>query len=144
MRQTNAPSRRSFAERARDVLSGMVILAAIALGLNQARDAERPDVVSVHLRVDPNTAPPEVLPALPNIGPVLAGRMVEARAEQPFISLEDLQARVRGIGPKRAAALDPFLRFPHTAHWRVNPRSEPTETAMNPSGPSLRPTPPGR
>jgi competence protein ComEA len=68
--------------------------------------------VDPSLVVDVNAAPPEVLLALPRLGPVLVGRIVEGRRERPFVSLGDLDARVRGIGPVTAAALRPHLRFP--------------------------------
>lgn len=65
-----------------------------------------PDLV-----VDPNTAPAPVLEALPGIGPALSGRIVAARAGQPFRSLADVDRRVKGIGPAKVAGLRPFLRF---------------------------------
>jgi competence ComEA-like helix-hairpin-helix protein len=48
-------------------------------------------------RVDVNTAGIAELQSLPGIGPALAARIVEAREEQMFTSLDDL-VRVRGIG----------------------------------------------
>ncbi|MCW6037923.1 helix-hairpin-helix domain-containing protein [Spirulina subsalsa FACHB-351] len=48
--------------------------------------------------VNVNRASQAELETLPGIGPALAGRIIEARQEQPFRSLEDLE-RVRGIGP---------------------------------------------
>jgi competence protein ComEA len=62
------------------------------------------------LVVDPNTAPPAVLAALPRLGPSLVHRIVAARDESPFQSLDDLDARVRGIGPTTVTALRPYLR----------------------------------
>jgi competence protein ComEA len=62
------------------------------------------------LIVDPNTAPPVVLAALPHLGPAMVGRIVAQREKAPFRSPEDLDARVRGIGPATAASLRPFLR----------------------------------
>ena len=61
------------------------------------------------LTVDANAAPVAVLEALPGLGPALAGRIVAAR---PFRSLDDLDRRVKGIGPARVAGLRPFLQFP--------------------------------
>ena len=63
------------------------------------------------LLVDPNTAPASVLASLPGLGPVLSGRIVEAREVGPFRSLDDLDRRVKGIGPVKSKALRPFLRF---------------------------------
>ena len=63
------------------------------------------------LSVDANSVPAPVLGALPGLGPVLAGRIVEARESEPFRSIDDLDRRVKGIGPAKVAALRPFLRF---------------------------------
>ena len=94
---------------------GMLILLGALMGVPLAwasRDAPTGPVPPPTLRVDANSAPPAVLGALPGIGPVLAGRIVEARAASPFGSLDDLDRRVKGIGPAKAGALRPFLRFP--------------------------------
>ncbi|MEO6811742.1 MAG: helix-hairpin-helix domain-containing protein [Isosphaeraceae bacterium] len=64
----------------------------------------------VELVVDPNTAPPEVLAALPRLGPTLVGRIEEARSIAPFASLDDLDDRVQGIGPATIPILRPHLR----------------------------------
>lgn len=50
-------------------------------------------------RVQLHIAPPSVIEDLPGIGPVLAGRIVEERRRRPFRDLDDLGARVSGIGP---------------------------------------------
>lgn len=55
--------------------------------------------------IDVNRASEAELAALPGIGPVLAQRVVQARQDRPFASWTDLQARVRGIGPKTAERL---------------------------------------
>jgi competence protein ComEA len=48
--------------------------------------------------VDVNRADVEALQRLPGVGPVIAGRIVSLRREQPFGSVDEL-ARVPGIGP---------------------------------------------
>ncbi|MDR3638492.1 MAG: helix-hairpin-helix domain-containing protein [Isosphaeraceae bacterium] len=77
-----------------------------------ARDAGRTTPAPLPaLVVDLNTAPREVLQALPRLGPVLVDRIVTAREEAPFRSLDDFDARVKGIGPATIAALRPYVRI---------------------------------
>ena len=54
--------------------------------------------------IDVNRADVETLQRLPGIGPALASRIVETRAERPFRSVDDL-LRVRGIGPATLARM---------------------------------------
>ena len=55
--------------------------------------------------LDLNRATPEELDALPGVGPVLAGRIIEQRRRQGgFHDVRDLRA-VRGIGPRLYARL---------------------------------------
>jgi competence protein ComEA len=96
----------------RRLLAASAVAPALVLLLLGVPAGEPAAAVAPALVVDANTAPPQVITALPRIGPVLAGRIVAARRERPFRSLADLDARVRGIGPATAAALGPFLRFP--------------------------------
>lgn len=56
------------------------------------------DAAGLGALVDLNTADVAALDTLPGIGPVLAQRIVEHRAERPFGSVDEL-ADVRGIGP---------------------------------------------
>src|SRR5262249_53442055 len=98
---------------ARVLLAGLVIVAGLGLEI-AGRDvpsrwepmAEPPELV-----LDPNTAPLRALAGLPHVGPALAQRLVEARTERPFSSLDDLQGRVRGVGPVTLARLEPYLRI---------------------------------
>jgi competence protein ComEA len=48
--------------------------------------------------VDANTASAEALQSVRGIGPAIAKRIVDERRRGPFKGLDDLQARVRGVG----------------------------------------------
>jgi len=86
--------------------------ALAALGLMCGKGApEGAPAPGPRLVVDPNTVPAEVLGALPKLGPSLVGRIVEARERAPFRSIDDLDVRVRGIGPATLASIRPFLRI---------------------------------
>ncbi|MGD8453413.1 MAG: helix-hairpin-helix domain-containing protein [Phycisphaerae bacterium] len=81
----------------------------------QSSHAGQPaDTADVRLRLDPNTATADELALLPGVGPTLAARIIEHREScttQPaFTAADDLDS-VRGFGPKRVAALRPYLRF---------------------------------
>src|SRR4051812_2788583 len=93
-----------------------VLLAVVAGGLALVVLAKATPEVSPpppvpDLVIDPNTAPPGVLLALPRLGPALVGRIVEAREKAPFASIRDLDDRVKGIGPATVEALKPYLRI---------------------------------
>jgi len=60
-------------------------------------------------QLDVNAAEWPELAQLPDIGPTLAGRIVESRqAEGPNLDPEDLM-RVKGIGPKTLEKIRPYL-----------------------------------
>jgi competence protein ComEA len=105
----------SWPEGSRILLAVLAIIAAIGLLVGKrahSPDASRAEVAAVsELKLDPNTATPEALAALPYIGPTLARRIAEARADGPFRSPEDIRARVRGIGPATLARIEPHLRI---------------------------------
>ena len=93
--------------RARWLLIASALISGSALAWESSRPPlPVPDLPA--LSVDANSAPGPVLGALPGLGPVLSGRIVEAR---PFRSLDDFDRRVYGIGPVKVSALRPFLRF---------------------------------
>ncbi|MFG2608810.1 ComEA family DNA-binding protein [Streptomyces anulatus] len=57
-----------------------------------------------------NTATAEQLETLPGVGPVLAQRMIDYRAENNgFRSVDELR-QVNGIGDRRFAELQPLVR----------------------------------
>ncbi|MCO5107411.1 MAG: helix-hairpin-helix domain-containing protein [Burkholderiaceae bacterium] len=64
-------------------------IAALALGFSVAGAA---------LALDANTATQAELETIRGVGPALSARIVEARRARPFDDLDDLKARVRGIG----------------------------------------------
>lgn len=56
-------------------------------------------------KLDPNTAKAEELMTIKGIGPILAGRIIEAR---PYKSADDLQ-KAKGIGPKLYERIRPYF-----------------------------------
>jgi competence protein ComEA len=72
-----------------------------------ARSAKQP--LAPGETIDVNRAGVEELQRLDGVGPVLAARIVEARALRPFRSADDLR-RVAGIGAKTVEKLRPHVR----------------------------------
>jgi predicted flap endonuclease-1-like 5' DNA nuclease len=60
--------------------------------------------------VDVNRATEDELRTLPGVGSVLAARIIEARRESVFTSMDDLR-RVRGLGRAKLARLAEALRL---------------------------------
>lgn len=91
------------------LLAGMLVIgfggpAAATLPLPRATP---PTTLAIRI----NHAPASLIQLLPDIGPTLSGRIVEARRELgPFLAAEDL-LKVSGIGPKTLAGIKPFLTF---------------------------------
>lgn len=77
-----------------------------AAGPPQRMTGERQ--LALGLRIDPNRASEAELQALPDVGPVLAQAIVNARQRAPLRSEADLLT-VRGLGVKRLAKLRPYL-----------------------------------
>ena len=75
-----------------------------------ARPAPPRDVAEpTGYRIDINGAGPAELRLLPGIGPVTAGRIVEARSETPFERAEQLE-RVYRIGPVTVENVAPYIK----------------------------------
>jgi competence protein ComEA len=70
----------------------------------------RPGKVVPDLVLDANTAPARVLGALPHVGPALVRNWTAAREFRPFLSLDDLEKRVKGLGPVGMRRLAPHVR----------------------------------
>ena len=66
---------------------------------------------SASTRINVNTADQLTLMSLPRIGEKLADRIIKARAESRFSSVDELRRRIRGIGPKSAKTLAPLVAF---------------------------------
>ena len=94
----------------RRILAGFGFVLALWLVTIKARP-ESPPLANLTLVVDPNTAPATTLMALPRLGPALVGRIVEERERTPFVSLDDFNSRVRGIGPITMTSLRRHLRI---------------------------------
>lgn len=67
--------------------------------LSQSLSSENQGIININL------ATQEQLETLPGIGATLAGRIIEARQQKPFSSLEDLK-RVSGIGDSKIQKLE--------------------------------------
>lgn len=96
--------------------------AAVGLGLTLAA-ADDPEAgagpAPPTFRLDPNTAPPGVLASLPGLGPARVAALLAARAARPFDAPEDIERRVKGVGPATLRMLRPYLRFELTGSERT-------------------------
>jgi DNA uptake protein ComE-like DNA-binding protein len=99
---------------ARTLLAVIATATAIAIyAVNpDSRKSGRPGFAAApNLVLDGNSAPPQVIEALPTLGPAMVRRWVAARSERPFSSLDDARRRVRGLGPASLPQIAPYLRF---------------------------------
>jgi hypothetical protein len=106
----------------RRLVAVTVIAAALGLGIvSRGLDSTPPhsDTRPLKLELDPNTAPPQVLGALPKVGPTLVREFIRAREKRPFASREDARARVRGLGSATLDVIGPYLRFERAADPRI-------------------------
>jgi competence protein ComEA len=71
-------------------------------------------LLTLGLAIDLNQATQNDLEALPGIGPVIAGRIIDYRQKHgPFKRIDDLE-QVSGIGPKKLAQIKPYLLINET------------------------------
>ena len=107
----NVPSARilGWSSTSRALLAAICLIGSFSLWRTSG-EFDRPTPPQIALVVDPNTAPPAVLMALPRLGPALVGRIVTQRDIEPFDSIEDLDRRVKGIGPATIKSIRPFLK----------------------------------
>ena len=59
--------------------------------------------------INVNTASADELRQLPGIGPTLSARIIQAREQRPFQSVDELR-RVKGVGAKTLNELRPFVK----------------------------------
>jgi DNA uptake protein ComE-like DNA-binding protein len=112
---TSASTGHLWPAGSRVVLGGLTVAAALWLALASRAgqtSSEEHGVPLPRLVVDANTAPREVLAALPSAGPALADRLVRARQERPLLSTDDAARRVRGLQTATLAQLAPYLKLP--------------------------------
>ncbi len=90
-----------------------LLLAAVGLARLQTHQITASySAVAAAAIVDLNHDDVGALERLPGIGPVLARRIVDARAAGgPFADFAELCARVDGIGPRVATALEGLVTF---------------------------------
>jgi competence protein ComEA len=103
-------ARLGWSLQSRRLLACVAGALAIVL-LAQGAQWQKVETAAPELVVDPNTAPPEVLASLPRLGPARVAAIVSSRQQAPFRSLDDLDARVKGIGPSTIKAIRPYLRI---------------------------------
>ena len=67
-------------------------------------------LMTLGLPIDLNRATAEDLDALPGLGPALAQRIIDYRkAHGPFKTIDELEEKVLGIGPKKLEGIKPHL-----------------------------------
>jgi competence protein ComEA len=116
----------------RRALALMIALGAITLFLSSLPLATDPAASPPPsgVEVDLNSAPPALLLALPGLGPSRVDQIVAARNDRPFDSLEDVEHRVKGIGPATIGGFKPWARVVPPDHGAT---SSPSPSPPTPS-----------
>jgi hypothetical protein len=100
-----------------------LLLAATSAAAGEIRD--NGEVRQEVMQINVNTASAEQMQMLYRVGPVLAGRIVaEREAGGPFGSLADLEARVKGVGPRWVACNADHVAFSGSTDLEVKIRCE--------------------
>ncbi|MHC4552318.1 MAG: ComEA family DNA-binding protein [Planctomycetota bacterium] len=101
------------------VAAGCAVVLLLILTCGIYSDSHHPPLTGVPETINPNTAPAASLVRLPGIGPARALDIIHYREHaenQPaFGSAADMQA-IKGIGPKTAENIAPYLTFASEAH----------------------------
>ena len=97
------------------LLAGFALLGLIVMLVPMYWTHRQPPLETTPQRINPNTASIASLVRLPGIGKARAMDIIHYRQNQKpdqpvFLSAHDLE-NIRGIGPKTAAALEPWLTF---------------------------------
>lgn len=100
------------------IAAAAVMLLAVLIGayLKPVRYDRSLGTEPTRYRIDPNTADADTLCLLPGVGPGIAQHIVNHRNTQgPFRNPQDLE-RVRFVGPKTRAAIEPWVVFDRPSH----------------------------
>jgi DNA uptake protein ComE-like DNA-binding protein len=109
------PQRMMLWTRSCIVAAGFALLVLMAMLTASYRSHQQLPLKVLPQRINPNTASMASLVRLPGVGKARAMDIIHYRQNQKpnelvFHSADDLQ-KIRGIGPKTAAALGPWLTF---------------------------------
>jgi len=97
------------------LVAGFALLGLMVILVSMYWTYQQPPLEASPQRINPNTASMASLVRLPGIGKARAMDIIHYRQNQKpdepvFLSARDLE-NIRGIGPKTAAALEPWLTF---------------------------------
>lgn len=97
------------------LVAGFALLGLLVILVSMYWTYQQPPLEASPQRINPNTASMASLVRLPGIGKARAMDIIHYRQnhkpdEPVFLSARDLE-NIRGIGPKTAAALEPWLIF---------------------------------
>jgi competence protein ComEA len=74
--------------------------------------------------VDANKASQAELESIKGVGPAVSSRMLEERAKKPFADWNDMETRVKGVGPGNAAKFSAAGLTVNGASYTAAPKAE--------------------